>query len=61
MQRELRDRLDEAVRMKLFGEVAQHLRESLDLEQARGMSDEKLVLLLTAELLDRLRGPSRRA
>lgn len=49
-----RDALDEGVRLALFGELAQDYRETLGIAQPPGTSDEKLVLLLTAELFERL-------
>jgi uncharacterized RDD family membrane protein YckC len=49
-----RDALDESVRLKLFEDVAADVRERLELTQQAGISDEKLVLLLTAELFERL-------
>ena len=49
-----RDALDESVRLRLFGELAEDYRETLGLEQRPGISDEKLVLLLTSELFRRL-------
>lgn len=49
-----RDALDDSVRHGLFAEVAVHYRLLLGLPQATGLSDEKLVLLLTAEIFERL-------
>lgn len=49
-----RDALDESVRLQLFGEVADDYRQTLGLRQGIGVSDEKLVLLVTAELFERL-------
>ncbi len=49
-----RDALDESVRHRLFEEVATHYRILLDVNQEMGISDEKLVLLLTSELYERL-------
>ncbi len=49
-----RDGLDDGVRHRLFAEVAAHYRPMLDLAAAEGVSDEKLVLLMTAEIYERL-------
>jgi len=49
-----RDGLDDGVRHRLFAEVASHYRPLLALKQADGVSDEKLVLLMTAEIFERL-------
>ena len=49
-----RDALDESVRLQLFGELAEDYRQTLDLSQGIGVSDEKLVLMVTAELYQRL-------
>ena len=49
-----RDALDDGVRHRLFAEAATRYRERLGLAQQQGVSDEKLVLLLTAALVERL-------
>lgn len=49
-----RDALDDSVRHRLFADVAARYRERLGLVQATGVSDEKLVLLLTASLVEQL-------
>jgi len=48
-----RDKLDEQVRLALFAEVGAHYRESLDLTTDQAVSDEKIVLELTAKLWER--------
>jgi uncharacterized RDD family membrane protein YckC len=49
-----RDALDDGVRHRLFTEVASHYRPLLALDQDDGISDEKLILLMTAEIFERL-------
>ena len=49
-----RDALDDGVRHRLFGEVGAHYRSVLGLPHDEGVSDEKLVLLMTAEICERL-------
>lgn len=48
-----RDRLEDAVRLELFAKVAKRLRELPSLKTDETLSDENLVLLVTAALLDR--------
>jgi uncharacterized RDD family membrane protein YckC len=48
-----RDRLADGVRLELFGEVAERLRSLSGLDAPHELSDENLVLALSAALLDR--------
>ncbi len=47
-----RDALDDAVRMDLFGRVAADYRDRLSLDQGSELSDENLILALTARLFE---------
>ncbi len=49
-----RDALDDGVRHRLFAEVASHYRPLFGLADDEGVSDEKLILLMTAEIYERL-------